>query len=198
MSARDIRIGYAPALAFRITYIGELGWELYIPVEYVAYVYELLHEAGLEFAIANIGYKAIDSLRIEKRYLVWGADITPDYNPFEAGLQFLIDWKKPDFLGAEALQRIKDAGVTQKLVCLALDEPLAVYGGEAIHLDGRIVGRATSGNYGYTVEKSLVLGYLPVELLSTDRFEVEAFGRRTAATRVKGAAYDPERRKILC
>ena len=198
MTARDIRIGYAPALAFRITYIGELGWELYIPVEYVAYVYELLHQAGREFAIANIGYKAIDSLRIEKRYLVWGADITPDYNPFEAGLQFLIDWKKPDFLGAEALRRIKDTGVTQKLVCLALDEPLAVYGGEAIHLDGRIVGRATSGNYGYTVEKSLVLGYLPVELLSADRFEVEAFGRRTGATRVKGAAYDPKRGKILC
>ena len=81
---------------------------------------------------------------------------------------------------------------------LALDEPLAVYGGEAIHLDGRVVGRATSGNTGYTVEKSLVLGYLPTELLSTNRFEVEAFGRRTAATLIKGAAYDPERRKILC
>ncbi len=198
MTARDIRIGYAPAQAFRITYIGELGWELYIPVEYVAYVYERLHEAGGEFAIADIGYKAIDSLRIEKRYLVWGSDITPDYNPFEAGLQFLIDWKKPDFLGAEALGRIRDAGVTQKLICLALDEPLAVYGGEAINLDGRIVGRTTSGNYGYTVEKSLVLGYLPVELLSSNRFEVEAFDRRTGATLIKGAAYDPERRKILC
>jgi 4-methylaminobutanoate oxidase (formaldehyde-forming) len=198
MTARDIRIGYAPALAFRITYIGELGWELYFPVEYVAYAYELLREAGREFAIADIGYKAIDSLRIEKRYLVWGADITPDYNPFEAGLQFLIDWKKPDFLGAEALRRIKDAGVTQKLVCLALDEPLAVHGGEAIIVDGRVVGRATSGNTGYTVGKSLVLGYLPAELLSADHFEVEAFGRRAAATLIKGAAYDPERRKILC
>jgi sarcosine dehydrogenase len=132
LTVKDIRIGYAPAFAFRITYIGELGWELYIPTEYLQYAYELLLQAGQEYDITNIGYRAIDSLRIEKRYLAWGADITPDYNPCQAGLQFLIDWNKGEFLGFQALTRIRQEGVRQKLTCLALDDPLPVFGGEAI------------------------------------------------------------------
>ena len=136
MAARDIRIGFAPALAYRVTYIGELGWEFYVPTEYLQYVYEQLQAAGEEFGITNIGYRAVDSLRLEKRYLAWGVDITPDYNPYEAGLQFLIDWNKGAFIGAEALARIRQYGVQQKLVCLALDEPLPVFGGH--HFVNRI------------------------------------------------------------
>ncbi|MCH8168245.1 MAG: FAD-dependent oxidoreductase [Proteobacteria bacterium] len=196
MTAREINIGYAPALAYRVTYIGELGWELYIPTEYMQHAYETLHQAGADLGLSDIGYRAIDSLRLEKRFLAWGSDITPDYNPIEAGLGFLIDWNK-DFLGAEALARIKAEGVSRKLVCLALDEPLAVFGGEAILVDGMAVGQTTSGNFGYTVGKSLVLGYLPADLAARNAFEVEAFGRRSGAVRVVGAAYDPERRKIL-
>jgi 4-methylaminobutanoate oxidase (formaldehyde-forming) len=136
-------------------------------------------------------------LRLEKRYLAWGADITPGDNPIEAGLEFLIDWSKSDFLGAEALARIKADGPARKLVCLALDEPLAVFGGEAILVDGVPAGQTTSGNFGYSVGKSLVLGYLPSELAARNSFEVEAFGQRSCAMRIDGAAYDPERRKIL-
>jgi 4-methylaminobutanoate oxidase (formaldehyde-forming) len=197
MTAREVNIGYAPALAYRVTYIGELGWELYIPVEYMQHAYEALHEAGADLGLSDIGYKAIDSLRLEKRYLAWGVDITPDYNPLEAGLGFLIDWSKPDFLGAEALARIKDDGASQKLVCLALDDPLAVFGGEAILADGVAVGQTTSGNFGYSVGKSLVLGYLPRDLAARSAFDVEAFGRRSGAVRIDRAAYDPDRRKIL-
>ena len=198
MAARDIRIGYAPALAYRVTYIGELGWELYIPSEYLQYVYELLQQAGKEFGITNIGYRAIDSLRLEKRYLAWGVDITPDYNPFEAGLQFLIDWDKGDFVGAEALSRIRQEGIRQKLVCLALDDPLPVFGGEAVFSDGEVVAQTTSGNFGYSTGKSLVLGYLPVEQLDKGEFMVEAFGEHSTASIIKGAIYDPSREKILC
>jgi 4-methylaminobutanoate oxidase (formaldehyde-forming) len=90
MTARDIRIGYAPALAYRVTYVGELGWELYIPTEYMEYVYEILIAAGAPEGMINMGYHAVDSLRLEKRFLAWGSDISPDYNPFEAGLSFLI------------------------------------------------------------------------------------------------------------
>ncbi len=169
-----------------------------ICVEYIQYVYELLQVAGREFGIAHIGYRAIDSLRIEKRYLAWGVDITPDYNPFEAGLQFLIDWNKNDFLGAEALRRIKDEGVSRKLVCLALERPLSVFGGEAVLVDGSAVAQSTSGNFGYSVGKSLVLAYLPTKFLGQGAIEVEAFGERSAASAVRGPAYDPERRKILC
>jgi 4-methylaminobutanoate oxidase (formaldehyde-forming) len=198
MAAKDIRIGYAPALAYRVTYIGELGWELYIPSEYLQYAYELLQQAGAEFGITNIGYRAIDSLRLEKRYLAWGVDITPDYNPFEAGLQFLIDWNKGDFVGSEALARIKQEGVRQKLVCLALHEPLPVFGGEAVFCDDRVVAQTTSGNFGYSTGKSLVLAYLPTDVLKQSDLTLEAFGERSAASIVQGAIYDPRREKILC
>jgi 4-methylaminobutanoate oxidase (formaldehyde-forming) len=198
MSARDIRVGHAPALAFRVTYIGELGWELYVPSEYMQYVYDVLQDAGREFDITNIGYRAIDSLRLEKRYLAWGTDITPDYTPFEAGLQFCIDWTKGDFLGHAALARIRRDGAHQKLVCLALDDPLAVFGGEAICVDGEVVAQSTSGNFGYSVGKSLVLGYLPHRYLGQEEFAVEAFGQRSRAALLDGAAYDPARKKILC
>ena len=198
MAAKDIRVGYAPALAYRVTYIGELGWELYIPSEYLQYVYELLQQAGEEFGITNIGYRAIDSLRLEKRYLAWGVDITPDYNPFEAGLQFLIDWDKGDFIGAEALARIKQEGVQQKLVCLALNKSLPVFGGEAIFCGDRVVAQTTSGNFGYSTGKSLVLGYLPIDVIEQSDFTVEAFGERSPASIVKGSIYDPKREKILC
>jgi 4-methylaminobutanoate oxidase (formaldehyde-forming) len=198
MAAKDIRIGYAPGLAYRVTYIGELGWELYIPSEYLQYAYEELQQAGEEFGISNIGYRAIDSLRLEKRYLAWGIDITPDYNPYEAGMQFLIDWNKGDFIGSEALARIREEGVKQKLVCLALNDPLPVFGGEAIFCGDQVVAQTTSGNFGYSVGKSLVLGYLPVDVLDQGDFMVEAFGERSSASIVKGAIYDPKREKILC
>ena len=197
LTAAEINIGYAPALAFRVTYIGELGWELYIPVEYMHYAYEVLAEAGAEFAITDIGYRAVDSLRLEKRYLAWGADITPDYNPIEAGLGFVIDWEKDDFLGAEALAQVTREGPVQRLVYLGLDDPLPVFGGEAIFVDGEPAGQTTSGNFGYTVGKSLVLGYVPSEMATADTFAVESFGTRTPAARIRGAAYDPERANIL-
>jgi len=198
MTAKDIRIGYAPAVAFRVTYIGELGWELYIPTEYMQYVYETLQEAGAEFDITNVGYRAIDSLRMEKKFLAWGVDITPDYNPLEAGLNFLIDWSKGNFIGREALAKIRDEGVQQKLVCLALDDPLPVFGGEAIFVDGKAVAQSTSGNFGYTIGKSLVLAYLPVEHMDAKYFTIDAFGKRSSATLIKGCAYDVRRQKILC
>ncbi|MBS9717526.1 FAD-dependent oxidoreductase [Pseudohalocynthiibacter aestuariivivens] len=197
-SARDIRIGYASAVAYRVTYIGELGWELYIPTEYMQYVYEVLQNAGQVFGISNTGYRAVDSLRLEKRYLAWGVDISPDYNPYEAGLQFLIDWNKGDFLGSDALARIKENGVARKLVCLALEKPLSVFGGEAIFHEGKAISQTTSGNFGYSVGKSLVLGYVPSDLFGKTEFEVEAFGERSRALLVNGSAYDPERKKILC
>ncbi|MCP3688110.1 MAG: aminomethyl transferase family protein, partial [Gammaproteobacteria bacterium] len=198
MTARDIRIGYAPALAYRVSYIGELGWELYIASEYMQYVYEILQHAGEEFDITNMGYRAIDSLRLEKRYLAWGVDITPDYNPFEAGLQFLIDWQKGDFVGAEALDKIRQQGVSRQLTCLALEKPLPVFGGEAVFLGNRVVAQTTSGNFGYTVGKSLVLCYLPVDLPDGSEFLVQSFDNKSTAALVKGAAYDPARKKMLC
>ena len=197
MSARTIRIGLAPVLAVRITYVGELGWELHIPTEYAAYVFDTLLEAGHEFGIGHAGYRAIDTLRMEKRYLYWSADITPAYNPYEAGLGFAVALGKGDFQGREALLKIKSEGPKQKLCCFVLERPLSVYGGETILRDGRVAGSTTSGNYGFTVNRSIVFGYLPAGHAQSGAFDVEAFGERSPAQRIDGCAYDPDRQRIL-
>ena len=109
---REIEIGAATVLAARIGYVGELGWELHMPMDYMAYVYQQLWQAGQDCGIANVGYRAIDSLRMEKGYLYWSADMTPDYNPYEVGLGFRVHLQsKGDFLGRAALERVKAAGV---------------------------------------------------------------------------------------
>ncbi len=198
LGARELRIGYAPVLAVRITYVGELGWELHMPVEYAAHVYEALSEAGAEFGIADAGYRTIETLRLEKRYLYWGADITPDYTPYEAGLGFAVALDKGDFIGRDALVRAKAEGSKRRLVTLLLDEPVPVYGGEAIFsADSRVLGVTSSGGYGHTIGKSVVYGYVAAEDAKAGRYEVEAFMRRVSATRIDKAPYDPERKKLL-
>jgi len=196
MTCRWIRIGYAPAMAARITYVGELGWELHIPVEYAAYVYEPLRAAGAAFGITDAGYKAINSLRMEKRYLYWSADISPDDTPFEAGLGFAVSLKKGDFLGRDALLAQKQAGLQRRLECFALETPLPVYGGEAMIANGRVIGMTTSGDFGHSVGRSLVLGYVPAEYFGQNSMEIEAFGRRSLATRIDGCIYDPKNERI--
>jgi 4-methylaminobutanoate oxidase (formaldehyde-forming) len=180
--------------AARVTYVGELGWELHVPMEYAAHLYETLHGAGV---IVDAGYKAVDSLRLEKRYLYWGADMTPDYNPFEAGLGFAVALKKGDFIGRDALLRIKDEGVRRKLCCFLLDGDLALHGSEAILHGGKVVGVTTSTGFGHTVGKWIAYGYVPADLASVQGFEIEAFCERRPASRIDGAPYDPDRRKIL-
>ncbi len=198
LGARELRIGYAPVLAVRITYVGELGWELHIPVEYAAHVYETLIAAGAEFGIQDAGYRAIETLRLEKRYLYWGSDITPDYTPYEAGLGFAVALDKGDFIGRDALAKVRAEGVKRKLCVFLLDEPAPVYGGEAIYsADGRVLGVTSSGGYGHTIGKSIVYGYVPIEDAKSPHFEIEAFMKRVPAARIDKAPYDPERKKLL-
>src|SRR4051812_18761314 len=197
MGVRATRIGYAPVDALRVTYVGELGYELHVPTEYAKHVYELLWDAGRDFGIANVGYRAVESLRLEKGYLYWGADITPDYTPYEAGLGFAVALNKADFIGREALVDAKAEGPRRRLCCFLLDEPAAVYGGEAIWHGATLLGVTSSGGYGHTIQKSIVYGYVPAEHAGHERYEIETFGRRVPAVRSAKAPYDPERRKIL-
>jgi glycine cleavage system aminomethyltransferase T/glycine/D-amino acid oxidase-like deaminating enzyme len=198
MTARALRIGFAPVLALRVTYLGELGYELHLPTEYAAHVYELLWAAGRDFGLADAGYRAIDSLRLEKRYLYWGSDITPDYTPYEAGLGFAVSLKKQsDFIGRAALEKAKAAGPRRKLVTLVVDADVQLYGGEAIRRDGRVLGVTSSAGWGHTIGKAVALGYVPAEDAGHADYEIEAFTRRHAARRIAGAAVDPERKKIL-
>ena len=198
MTARALRIGFAPVLALRVTYLGEPGYELHLPTEYAAHVYELLWAAGRDFGLADAGYRAIDSLRLEKRYLYWGSDITPDYTPYEAGLGFAVSLKKQsDFIGRAALEKAKAAGPRRKLVTLVVDADVQLYGGEAIRRDGRVLGVTSSAGWGHTIGKAIALGYVPAEDAGHADYDIEAFTRRHAARRIAGAAVDPERTKIL-
>ncbi len=190
-SAQTITIGAAPVRAIRIGYVGELGWELHIPTEFAVHVYDLLCVAGKQYGVRDIGYRAIDSLRMEKGYLYWSADISPDYNPFEAGLEQRVHLKsKQDFIGRSALEAIRLAGVERKICTFVSEEKLPLYGGESIIADGEVVSLVTSAAYGCSVEQTIMLGYLPISLIARTTFELEAFGRRYTLERVSGSRYD--------
>lgn len=198
LTAQQVTIGDIPALALRVTYVGELGWEVYAPMEYGLKLWDTLWEAGQPSGIVAAGYRAIESLRLEKGYRYWSTDIHSEYNPYEAGLGFAVKLKKGDFNGREALERIKAEGLTRKLCCLTLDDPRAVaLGGEPL-LDGeRVLGRVTSGGYGYTVRQSIVYGYLPMTYTTPGTIvEVQLFGQRYQAAVMKEPLYDPRNEKI--
>src|SRR5690606_29342745 len=129
LAAREIDIGFARALAVRIGYVGELGYELYVPQEFAAHVYDTLWAAGEAHGIANAGYRAIESCRLEKGYLYWSGDITPDTNPYEAGLGFAVDLGKPDFTGKAALAQIKTTGPSRRLATFTLEGFVPLHGG---------------------------------------------------------------------
>ena len=190
-TARDITIGAAPVLAMRIGYVGELGWELHVPTSYAAHVYQLLKDAGREHGIANVGYRAIDTLRMEKGYLYWSTDITPDTSPWEAGLGWRVNMNKGDFCGRDALEAQRTSGVTRKLCTFTLEEMAYPVSGEAIIADGAVVGFTTSANFGHTIGKPIAHGYLPIELADRSDFVIEVYGEPIPATRHDGALYDP-------
>ena len=148
--------------------------------------------------VANAGYRAIDSLRLEKRYLYWGSDITPDYTPFEAGLGFAVALgKTSDFVGRAALEKAKVVGPRRKLIVLTVDAPVQLYGGEAIRRGDKVLGVTSSAGWGHTIGKAIAFGYVPAEEASHADYEIEAFTRRHPAVRIDGAAVDPARRKLL-
>ena len=180
---QEVGLGTATVRALRVSFTGEVGWELHIPVEFACHVYDLLWQAGESSGIANCGYRALDSLRMEKGLRYWGSDITPDYNPYEAGLGFCVDLDKGPFLARDALRRIKQAGVGRKLSTLTIDEPVAVFGGEAVLRDGRILATTTSGAFGHSIGKPIVYAYLPADQMEREDFELEVYGKRLAARR---------------
>jgi glycine cleavage system T protein len=198
LTAQQVTIGDIPVLALRVTYVGELGWEIYAPVEYGLKLWDTLWKAGQPVGLLAAGYRAIESLRLEKGYRYWSSDIHSEYNPYEAGLGFAVKLQKGDFLGKAALERIKAQGVKRKLCCLVLDDPRAVALGGEPFLDGeRVLGHVTSAGYGYTVRQSIAYGYLPVEYaVPGTRVEVQLFGVRYGATVMKEPLYDPKNVKI--
>jgi heterotetrameric sarcosine oxidase gamma subunit len=205
-SSREIDLGYCTARATRITYVGELGWELYVPSEFAVGLYELLMDEGHELGLVNAGYYAINSLRLEKGYRAFGAELTPDYNPVEAGLLFATKVKTDiPFLGREAVEKTRSEGPSRKLVSFVLDNPnVMMWGGELILRNGVAVGQVTSAAWGATVGSSVGLGYvrgpadgaITSEFISTGRFDINVGGQVCAATVALSAPYDPTSQRI--
>ncbi|MEM5316445.1 FAD-dependent oxidoreductase [Paraburkholderia sp. JHI869] len=199
--SREVDIGYATVRATRVSYVGELGWELYVPVEFAVGVYETLHAAGEAFGLVNAGYYAIESLRLEKGYRAWGRELSPEHNPFEAGLGFACKLDKDiAFRGRDALQRLRDQPLQRRLAVFSADgaSDRMLWGGEGILRDGKPVGSVTSAAFGHTLGCPVAMGYVSrpeggvdAAWLAAGRYTIDVAGEQIPATLHLHAPYDP-------
>ncbi len=203
-TSQEIEMGYALVRATRISYVGELGWEIYVPSEFTLDVFDRLADVGQEFQLQPAGLHALNSLRIEKAYRHWGHDIGPDDNPFHAGLGFAVDLDKPGgFRGRDALLRAVETPLRRRLVQFLLQDPtFMLYHEEPIWRDGVRIGRTTSGMYGHTLGGCVGLGYVECDevidraFVSEGSWEIEIAGERVSATASLSPMYDPRSERI--
>ena len=205
-SSREIEIGYTRVRASRITFVGELGWELYVPTEFALGVYEAIVAAGTAFGLVHAGYHALNSLRMEKAYRHWGHDICDEDSPLEAGLMFVVKpEKRRGFLGRDALMQQLKAAPTRALVQFKLSDPgPLLFQNEPIWRDDRIVGYITSGMFGHTLGAAIGLGYVNCSeggddaFVNSGAYEIEVAGERIPAITSLQPLYDPESERIRC
>jgi 4-methylaminobutanoate oxidase (formaldehyde-forming) len=201
---KEIMVAGAPVRAMRMTFVGELGWELHVPTEYMKTVYDALHKVGAEYGLKNAGYRALDGLRIEKRFCVWGAEVGPDYTPLEAGIGFAVDFnKKVDFVGRAALEAARQNPQKRRLVSFSVDnKDVLLLGRETIFRNGEQVGWLTSGGFGHTIGKPLGAGYVSnadgvtKEYIEQGEYELEVAGVRMPANVHWRAIYDPSSKRV--
>ncbi len=198
---QTIGIAGCPVRALRITYMGELGWELHLPVEYAPKVYDTLMTAGAPLGLVNAGYRAIESCRLEKGYRAWGSDIGPDHTPLEAGLAWAVRTAK-EFHGRDAILRQKETGLRKMLAAFTVDPAVVLLGRETIYRDGHRVGWLTSGGYGYTIERSIGYGYVrnadgvTRDWVLAGSYELEVGGTRVPAELSLQPLYDPSNSRV--
>ena len=199
LCARTITIKGIKVMAQRVSYAGELGWELYISANRATQLWDALMAGGQEYGIEVGGYKVLDSLRLEKGYRYFTADVTPLENPYEAGLAFCVDLNKGDFYGRDALVKAKSEGLKRKLCTLVLDgeDYVAIYGGEAVYSNDHVVSRVRSGGYGYTIKRNIIYTYLPLNLVKNGScLEIDVFNQRIGAKVVSTVIYDPKGERL--
>ncbi len=196
---RDLLVGMAPVRALRVSYVGELGYELHHPVEYQRHLYDLLIAEGRQYDIVDFGYRALDAMRLEKAYRLWGVDMSADYTPIEAGLDRFVNFDKGDFIGRDALLRQREQGATRGLACLVIDvQDRDAHGYEPVLAGKEIIGYVAAGGFGPVVEKSIALAYLPTDFVEPGtKLSIELLGRKYEATVVEQPLYDPDNVKLL-
>ena len=198
--AKEFHIDSIPVLGLRVSYVGELGWELYAPAEYGGKLWETVWERGQDHGIVALGNGAfLGSMRLEKGFRLWGTDIGPKYDPYEAGIGFAVDLDKEEFIGREALVEARESGLDRKLACMTLDEPGAVVDAGKPVLDGdRVVGHVKAADYGYSVDAGIAYGYVPPEYAEPGvDLAIRYEGDRYDATVREEPLFDPDREKIL-
>ena len=196
LSAVNIELANTNVLAVRIGYVGELGFELYMKPENAIHVYESLWQAGAKFNIANVGYYAIESCRLEKGYVYWSSDIGPDINPYQAGLGFCVALDKPAFTGKQALSELSGQPGENKLTTLYYPEFLPLHGGEPIYSDGVLSGYTTSAGYGHRLGCTIAYAYLPVDMRTQSTVDIEVFGKIHKINLGPRCLYDSENRRL--
>jgi glycine cleavage system aminomethyltransferase T len=195
--ARHVFIKEVPVFALRLSYVGELGWELYTSADMGLRLWDLLWRAGRPLGIIAAGRGAFAGLRIEKGYRSWGLDMWSDHDPYEAGLGFAVNEAKDNFIGASALSERRAQGPRRKLCCLTIDDGTVVMGKEPVFGDGEPVGFVTSAAYGYSVGHSIAYAWLPVELARpATKVEIEYFAERHSATVSEEPLFDPEMKRM--
>lgn len=205
MTSKRMSVGDVPVIASRVTYVGELGWEFYCPMEYGLRLWDTLWEAGQSEGLVAGGYKAIESMRLEKGYRYWSGEISPDYTPYESGLGFAVKLDKDsstgspqDFIGKEALIKQKADGIKKKLCTITLsDDRTVVMGKEPIRSGAKLVGWVASGGFGYSVKKSIAYAYLPMEYAQAGtKLEIECFGEQVGAEVAQAILWDAKGERI--
>ena len=193
MDFRETHLGLAPVKIGRITFTGDLGYEIWMAPEYQVHVYDRLMEAGAEFGIGLFGGRALNALRLEKNFGTWAREFRPIYGPYEAGLGRFVALSKNDFIGRDAAVAQKEKGPERKLVSMVVDAGEAdVIGDEPVWHDGKVVGWVTSGGYAHASRSSVALGYIPAALADADGFEIEILGDMRKARLQPAPLFDPE------
>jgi dimethylglycine dehydrogenase len=199
LSSKKVDIGYAPCTAMRVNFVGELGWELHHPIEYQNHIFDKLMESGKDLGLKPFGIRAMNSLRVEKSYKLVGTELSIEYSPYESGLDRFIHPNKGKFIGLEALNKWREKGFQNKLVTMEVHNVTDsdVLGNNPIYENGKVVGRATGGDFGFRLNKSIAIGMIKPELATTgQKLKIDILGKMHDATILNESPYDPKNKLL--
>ena len=199
LSSKKINVGLAPSIAMRMNFVGELGWELHHPIEYQNHIFDKLMEAGKDFGLKPFGIRAMESLRVEKTYKLVGTEMSIEYAAFESGLDRFVHLNKGNFIGRDSLVKWQQNGFKNKMVTLEVHdvEDADALGNNPIYNNGKVIGRATGGNYGFRVKKSLAIGMVDPQFADVgQKLEMDILDKKYNITVIEDSPYDPKNEKL--